>query len=300
MLRLLRKDDEERQVVYYGEGLGRHNFNTGGSLSTGTKMTIAAQALSMGLGSAIAEHILDAYRWLMNVHRKGDEIYVLGFSRGAYAAGCFCGLLEAVGLLPRENTQMIATGWEIYAEYSKDVNNKKIWGDARGYRTSFSKLVRIHFLGLWDCVASIGTGNEAPYAFPQHRGTVANVYHAMALDEGRNRFNVHRFSDHFSNFDPLYRATHSSEENFKLDIERAKKLQTNIHEVWYPEGVFPLPISNLFFRSARAETGCTHSCTADEKSAVIILSMTSGPTTSDNEITCSSLIHSSLEAAMIL
>ncbi|PWN93216.1 hypothetical protein FA10DRAFT_290332 [Acaromyces ingoldii] len=234
MLRLLRKDDEERQLVYYGEGLGRHNFNTGGTLSGGTKMTIAAQALSMGLGSAIAEHILDAYRWLMNVHRKGDEVYVMGFSRGSYAAGCFCGLLESIGLLPRENTQMIATGWDIYAEYSKDVTLETTWEAARSFRTSFSKLVRIHFLGMWDCVASIGTGNEAPYAFPQHRGTVQHVYHAMALDEGRNRFSVLRFSDHFSNYPPLYRAVHSSQADFKREIELAKALKTDIHEVWFP------------------------------------------------------------------
>lgn len=242
MLRLLRKDDEERQIVYYGEGLGRHNFASD-NLSGGSQMTFAKQAMSLGIGASFPEHVLDAYRWLMNVHRKDDEIYVLGFSRGAYAAGCFCGLIEAIGLLPRENTQLISTGWELYAHsasndfYRYQLTDRQftdVWGHTRSFRTSFSKLVRIHFLGLWDTVASIGTDNEAPYLFPQHRGTVKHVFHAMALDEGRNRFPVQRFKSVHRNLPPLWRAVHSSEKNFEDEITKTIALTTEINEVWFP------------------------------------------------------------------
>jgi uncharacterized protein (DUF2235 family) len=51
-----------------------------------------------------------------------------------------------IGLLPRGNDQLVATGWKIYANRVKE--------DERGaaacsFRTSFSKLVRFEFLGLW-------------------------------------------------------------------------------------------------------------------------------------------------------
>lgn len=159
MLRLLRKDDEEHQIVYYGEGIGEHNFSSG-TLSTGRGISAAGHALAVGLARSFPEHVLDAYRWLMNVHRATDEIYVMGFSRGAYAAGCLCGLIEQLGLLPRENTQMIATAWEFYDRLSRsqiptsffkadDDEKKKSRKLCRSFRTSFSKLVRIKFLGLW-------------------------------------------------------------------------------------------------------------------------------------------------------
>ncbi|CAO1620999.1 unnamed protein product [Sympodiomycopsis kandeliae] len=251
MLRLLRKDDEDRQVIYYGEGLGSHDFGSD-TLSGGSKVSTLKHALSLGIGMSFPEHVLDAYRWLMNVHRKDDEIYVMGFSRGAYAAGCFCGLIEAIGLLPRENTQLISTGWELYSKFSAEASDRKkdlgtpafkyCWDHTRSFRTNFSKLVRIHFLGLWDTVASIGIDNSAPYLFPQHRGSVKHVLHAMALDEIRNRFPVQRFSSVHSNLAPLWRAVHSSdripalsaEKQFELEIKEAAALTTEILEVWFP------------------------------------------------------------------
>lgn len=121
----------------------------------------------------------------MNTHQEGDKIFVMGFSRGAYAAGCLCGLVEAVsdtvsqrdelkmtnnlpandqvGLLPRENSQMLSTAWDIYSKTQspkKQVNTDDNGNDdylfvddrgtaSRSFRTSFSKLVRFQFLGLW-------------------------------------------------------------------------------------------------------------------------------------------------------
>lgn len=98
MLQLLRKDDEKQQLVYYGEGVGMHDFSSHTLSSAGEMGSALKSAITKGFASSFPEHVLDAYRWLMNVHRKSDEIYVMGFSRGAYAAGCFCGLLETVSL----------------------------------------------------------------------------------------------------------------------------------------------------------------------------------------------------------
>lgn len=55
-----------------------------------------------------------------------------------------------IGLLPRENTQLLATGWTIYKNREKDAEGNAGRGAAAcSFRTSFSKLVRFEFLGLW-------------------------------------------------------------------------------------------------------------------------------------------------------
>lgn len=84
-----------------------------------------------------------------------------------------------------------------------------------------------------DTVASIGKDAQAPYLFPQHRGTVEHVYHAMALDEVRNRFTVQRFSALFGNLPPMYRALSKSDTVFAEEIATARDLKTNVHEVWF-------------------------------------------------------------------
>ncbi|NER78506.1 MAG: DUF2235 domain-containing protein, partial [Leptolyngbya sp. SIO1D8] len=59
-----------QQVVYYDAGVG-----TGGGLDT---------LLGGGLGKGIDKNIEDAYLFLCLNYVSGDEIYLFGFSRGAY------------------------------------------------------------------------------------------------------------------------------------------------------------------------------------------------------------------------
>jgi hypothetical protein len=50
-------------------------------------------------GIGINENIIDAYQWLIENYDPGDEIFIFGFSRGAYTARSLSGLISKCGLL---------------------------------------------------------------------------------------------------------------------------------------------------------------------------------------------------------
>ena len=50
-------------------------------------------------GEGIEENIREAYAFIANNWNEGDEIVILGFSRGAFTARSISGLIEAIGVL---------------------------------------------------------------------------------------------------------------------------------------------------------------------------------------------------------
>src|SRR5437762_1956601 len=59
------------QVKWYNQGVGTHWYDR-----------VAGGAFGAGLDL----HIIEGYRNLAETYDEGDEVYVLGFSRGAYTA----------------------------------------------------------------------------------------------------------------------------------------------------------------------------------------------------------------------
>ncbi|KKA26616.1 hypothetical protein TD95_002923 [Thielaviopsis punctulata] len=75
-----------QQIVYYQSGVG----TSGGLLNR----------LTGGVfGSGIAENIREAYAFLCTNWAPGDEIILIGFSRGAFTARSVAGMVTALGLL---------------------------------------------------------------------------------------------------------------------------------------------------------------------------------------------------------
>lgn len=62
-----------------------------------------------------------------------------------------------IGLLPRESSQILSTGWEVYKKHSDVIHDEHLTDDkfndsfmnTSAFRSSFSKSVKVHFLGLW-------------------------------------------------------------------------------------------------------------------------------------------------------
>lgn len=59
-------------------------------------------------------HITAPYRWLMRQDIEGADIFVFGFSRGAYAARALCGMLKTVGLLRTDYEEMVPFAFQEY------------------------------------------------------------------------------------------------------------------------------------------------------------------------------------------
>src|SRR5690606_38993578 len=75
-----RDDDGNPQIAYYGQGVG-----TGNTLD---RVTGGA------FGHGLEDNILDAYRFLIGNYESGDQLYLFGFSRGAFTARSLAGMIR--------------------------------------------------------------------------------------------------------------------------------------------------------------------------------------------------------------
>src|SRR5689334_10684775 len=85
------------QIVRYHPGVG-----TGNPLD---------HMLGGGLGIGLGPVIRDVYAFLVNNYLPGDEIFLFGFSRGAFTARSVAGLIGAIGLLDRTEMGRFMDAW---------------------------------------------------------------------------------------------------------------------------------------------------------------------------------------------
>jgi uncharacterized protein (DUF2235 family) len=66
----------------------------------------------------LSENIREAYGFLAKNYMKDDEIFLLGFSRGAFTARSIGGMIESVGLL---TTKGMAYFYPIFSDWENQV-----------------------------------------------------------------------------------------------------------------------------------------------------------------------------------
>lgn len=169
------------QVAFYHDGLG-----TGGPLDRFT---------GGAFGTGIEDNIRVLYRFLIYNWEPGDEIYMFGFSRGAFTVRTLAGFMNLVGLVDKDGDYFVP---DLYACYE---GNKRA-GSAE-WEFAFRKIKNprpcppIKCIGVWDTVGSLGAPgllgwflNSGKYEYHNVGITSAmqNCYHAMAIDERRKPF----------------------------------------------------------------------------------------------------------------
>jgi len=175
-----RSDDGSEQLPpFYDKGVGTH----------------ALDRLTGGIfGYGLSENIRDGYRWLAANYRPGDEIFIFGFSRGAYTARSLAGLIRKCGILHSAQDSMVQRAYDLY-------RNKTIHPDsseANAFRADFAQEARIKFIGVWDTVGSLGVPfTGVPFGrdyFQWHDTKLSKIvdyaYHALAIDEHREDFSA--------------------------------------------------------------------------------------------------------------
>jgi uncharacterized protein (DUF2235 family) len=176
--------DRWRQVVYYDEGVGTrwHDWLSGGAIGWG-----------------LSENIRDAYAWLARRYEDGDEIFLFGFSRGAYTARSLVGLIRKCGLLrvePRTGPPALAASVrEAYELYRKRHRSPDV-EEARRFRSQYSREIPVRFIGVWDTVGRLGIPfPRIPFGSDDYRfhdtrlsRIVQDAYQALAIDEQRADF----------------------------------------------------------------------------------------------------------------
>jgi len=133
------------QLVLYLRGVG----------STGI---LADRVVAGATGRGINDIIRSAYMFLCQNYvpadgdNPADEIYLFGFSRGAFAARSMAGMIGACGLLKRQSLDRIADAWSFYRTAPE--RKPDIFKRTTGIDTHTG--VEIKFLGVWDTVGALG------------------------------------------------------------------------------------------------------------------------------------------------
>ena len=144
-------------------------------------------------GRGINRQIRRAYGWLASRYRPGDRIFLIGFSRGAYAVRSLAGVVDKVGLLRQEQAteRMVREAYRHY-QLGSDPKVCQEFTEAYCHETA-----PIEMIGVFDTVKSLGfrapfvwKWEEVKHSFHSHHLSplVKHGYHALALDESREAF----------------------------------------------------------------------------------------------------------------
>ncbi|MCF3582454.1 DUF2235 domain-containing protein [Planktothrix agardhii 1811] len=195
-------DDQTPQIVFYLPGYGTEEEDNLDNLIK----RLGEGAFGWGIDRIIQE----AYRFLcMNYNIDAqDEIYLMGFSRGAYIVRSLVGMIHKCGLLKRSKIREIPKAYQLYRDVKISPNHPK----AQKFREENSKKidtekdylqyrVPIKMLGCWDTVGKLGIPDLTPwlpiakpwnqrYEFFDNRLSpiVENAFHAVAIDEKSKNF----------------------------------------------------------------------------------------------------------------
>jgi uncharacterized protein (DUF2235 family) len=183
--------------VYYDPGVG--TFPEPGWVTWAGKLISDIAGLAFGAG--LTWKIQEAYRYLMHNWEPGDQVFLFGFSRGAYAVRVLAGMLHELGLMPRGNDNMVPYMVRLFKTARKDELTGKsedksaYWKLRDEFRRTFARPVNIgdderrfpiHFVGVWDTVSSIGWAWDPPkFPFSTHNPTIDVIRHAVSVDERR-------------------------------------------------------------------------------------------------------------------
>lgn len=169
------------QITYYQRGVG-----------TGTA---SDKIVGGAFGVGLSRNIGDAYRFLVSNYVPEDEIWLFGFSRGAYTARSIIGLINNSGLLKKSHMEQFHVAYELYRDRSELTSPKS--NVAESFKKDFSHIPTIHFLGVWDTVGSLGVPDFVLSRFLDHKwdfhdltlsNNVHSAFHALSIDEKRGDF----------------------------------------------------------------------------------------------------------------
>jgi uncharacterized protein (DUF2235 family)/phage tail protein X len=196
------------QAVFYDEGIGSgHHFGE--------------HFLGGVFGVGMMDVLADAYRFLMFNYSAGDELYVFGFSRGAFTARSFVGLMSTCGILDRRFASKAADLINRYEKRPRNKDKKAAWdadmltyraqictrvtisaeedawraAHVSGYNSGDAPRLDVKYVGVWETVGALGVPGwlhfsalfDWRYRFHDTDLTdlVRFARHAVAVDERR-------------------------------------------------------------------------------------------------------------------
>lgn len=171
--------DNIPQQVFYDWGIGSYYDPVAGGAT----------------GTGLHKNIMDNYRYIVQNYNPGDELYLFGFSRGAYTIRCLCGLINNCGIIQRPDAALIQ---EAFNHYKRSGAAYKPDGEASiDFRKKYAHLSKeIKFAGVWDTVGAMGIPisflglfeDKDEFYDTKIGPNVRIARHALAIDEHRTDF----------------------------------------------------------------------------------------------------------------
>ncbi|KAF9480982.1 hypothetical protein BDN70DRAFT_876848 [Pholiota conissans] len=195
------------QVVFYQAGIG-------------SDKNIYSEYVEGTTGCTLGDKVEDAYAFIAHNYCPGDEIYLFGFSRGAYTARMIAMFIGAIGVLSRSDMDHFSS---IFLNFQKlglckkeDTEEKAQlknflapWLDpaSKGHKRASlngKKVFTVKCLGVWDTVGSVGLPEELTmmtkpayhlFGFPDRLlgEHIEAAYQALAINEMRADFSCSKF-----------------------------------------------------------------------------------------------------------
>lgn len=126
-----------------------------------------------------------------------DDIFLFGFSRGAYVARFLAEMLDHVGLLSAGNEEMARFAWKAFAQWqqrqdgSEEESEKKqqMFDYLQSFRETFSRPVRrIRFIGLFD-TGRASKRNIKPISYIRYSEQRTKIWKRM---DAKEQIPIHR------------------------------------------------------------------------------------------------------------
>lgn len=167
----------EDQLTFYDDGLGTDGFPL-------------ERLIDGALGNGLFEKIKASYKKIAEVYKKGDDIFLFGFSRGAYIARSLAGMISICGLPALFFDEDLVQ--KAFKAYRHPYLRKDILKSLNHYELIQAP---IKMVGVWETVGSLGIpsvfGKIGPlYGFldTSLHPNIEHAYHAVAIDEKRQSF----------------------------------------------------------------------------------------------------------------
>lgn len=187
-----RGSDGAEQVVCHVNGVG-----TRGSGRFSRTIDVVLGGV---FGIGLMDTLLEAYRFLIFNYSPGDEIYLFGFSRGAFTARSLAGMIRNCGILHPDHLHMVPKAVDLYQDTADNRHPRS--AHAVEFRRLFSisgdQPPEIAYLGVWDTVGALGIPESFGWASTINAGLkfhdtslskfVRKARHAVAIDERRSTF----------------------------------------------------------------------------------------------------------------
>ncbi|GAA5915971.1 hypothetical protein JCM5296_000497 [Sporobolomyces johnsonii] len=208
----LANEDPSRQACYYQTGIGTYEAIYHPSRIWQKVVQLADSAVAFSLDA----HVKEGYS-------ASDKLFIFGFSRGAFTARALAGMIQQVGLVPAGNEQLIPLAYSIYKRKGDTILVPGGETLAEGFKRTFSREVYVHFVGVWDTVASVGAIIPKTLPFASGSNYICHFRQAFSLDEHRARYAEQPWIPDES--PPL---SHSSTSSYPLP-----HADTTVKEVWF-------------------------------------------------------------------